>query len=473
MAVAFNSLQYALFLPLAVCVFWLLRPRAARQAWLLAVSYVFYAWFDWRFLLLLLFTTGVDYAVGRALEPDRPGRTRKAILTVSLAVNLVVLGFFKYAGFFVTQGAELLGRFGLSTSAPTLQILLPYGISFYTFQSMAYTIDVYRRRVPPSRRLLDFATFVAFFPQLIAGPISRPIRLLPQIEADRPRPSSRRVGSALLLIVSGLAKKVVIADPVAKVADAAFADARPGTLLSLAGILAFSVQIYADFSGYTDIARGSARLFSVDLVHNFTQPYLSRSVSEFWRRWHISLSTWLRDYLYIPLGGNRTGRARTYRNLMITMLLGGLWHGAAWTFVMWGGLHGAYLVVERLWRRGRPERAADDTVGLAQLPQMVGTFVLVAVAWVFFRARSFAEAVTVLRGVFDPGGSPLPGGFGAQVVIWAAAVVGIDLLGRRSASPFQLALRRPLLAGAAAGAALAGIVLFSGQPTVTFIYFQF
>ena len=467
----FNSVQYALVLPVAFTVYWLLPGRRPRQLWLLLASYVFYAWFDWRFLLLLVFTTAVDYSVGRALEVDRPDRRRKLLLAVSLTVNLVVLGFFKYAGFFVDQGAALMQRFGIATSAPTLRILLPYGISFYTFQSMAYAIDVYRRKMAPCRDLLDFATFVAFFPQLIAGPISRAWKLLPQIEADRPFPNRRRLGSALLLILSGLVKKVAIADPVSKVADAAFADARPGSSLALAGIVAFSIQIYADFSGYTDIARGTARLFNVDLVHNFTQPYLSRSLTEFWRRWHISLSTWLRDYLYVPLGGNRGGTARTYRNLMLTMLLGGLWHGAAWTFVIWGGLHGLYLVGERLLR---VDHAGDDVPpALRDLPRILFTFALVAVAWVFFRAQGAEQAFRVLRGIADPGGTTVGGGQLLLVLVWAAAVVAIDIAGRKMPSPYRVARRRPYQAGVLVGLGVLAVVLFSGQPSVQFIYFQF
>ncbi len=469
---AFNSLQYAAFLPVAVLVHWLLRSRRQRQLWLLATSYVFYAWFDWRFLTLLVFTTCVDYVVGRTLESDRSDRVRKQLLAVSLSVNLAVLGFFKYAGFFVDQGIDLMRRFGLETASPSLKILLPYGISFYTFQSMGYAIDVYRRKIEPSRSAIDFATFVAFFPQLIAGPISRASALLPQVEADRSRPSGRRVGSALLLILTGLVKKVVIADPISQVADTAFADARPGTLLAIAGMVAFAIQIYADFSGYTDIARGSARLFNIDLMHNFSQPYLSRSITEFWRRWHISLSNWLRDYLYVPLGGNRGTAASTYRNLMLTMVLGGLWHGAAWTFVVWGGLHGAYLVLERLTGRGQRSTDGPNVTG-AQFPRVLVTFVLAGIAWVFFRAQSFEQATKVLFGVFDLGGTAISPGQQLMVVGWAVAVLVADLVSRRVTRPFDVALHRPVLTGVLVGLAVVALVLFSGRPPVQFIYFQF
>jgi len=469
---AFNSLQYAAFLPVAVLVHWLLRSRKQRQLWLLAASYVFYAWFDWRFQLLLIFTTCVDYAVGRELDSDRSDRARRRLLAVSLLVNLAVLGFFKYAGFFVDQGMDLMRRFGFESASPSLRILLPYGISFYTFQSMGYAIDVYRRKIEPSRSPIDFATFVAFFPQLIAGPISRASALLPQVEADRVRPSGRRVGSALLLILTGLVKKVAIADPISQVADTAFADPRPGTFLAIAGMVAFAVQIYADFSGYTDIARGSARLFNIDLTHNFSQPYLSRSITEFWRRWHISLSNWLRDYLYVPLGGNRGTAANTYRNLMLTMLLGGLWHGAAWTFIVWGGLHGVYLVFERL--TGLGQRApVESNVNRTQAPRILMTFVLVCIAWVFFRAQSFDQAIRVVLGVFDPGGTSISPGLQMMVVVWSIAVVVIDLVSRRLVKPYDAALRRPLVSGVLIGLGVVVVVLFSGRPPVQFIYFQF
>ena len=485
----FNSLQYALFLPVVVIGFWLLPGRAAirrwtkrpsprwvpdaRQLWLLAASYVFYAAFDWRFAFLLLFTTVVDYAVGLRLDAmaDASRRARRLVLMVSLVVNLGVLGFFKYFDFFVEQGVELLTQVGLEPATPALRILLPYGISFYTFQSMGYAIDVYRREIRACRDPIDFATFVAFFPQLVAGPISRAKNLLPQIQADRARPGADQVMSGLLLILLGLFKKVVIADSLAPTVNQAFGSPDPGPALAAVGVLAFAIQIYGDFAGYTDMARGTARLLGVELVHNFDQPYLSRNVTEFWRRWHISLSTWLRDYLYIPLGGNRGGAAMVYRNLMLTMLLGGLWHGAGWTFVIWGGLHGVYLCVDRA--RGVRRDLPGGIPPLRQVPAILVTFALVCFAWIFFRAPSFSEAVTLIGGFVRVGGEGIEWSAAVLVALMTVIALGIDLAQRRLTHPLALVTERPLRSGALVGGAIVAVVIFSGGAPVPFIYFQF
>ncbi len=485
----FNSLQYALFLPVVVIGFWLLPGRGSirswshrsadrwvpdvRQLWLLAASYLFYAAFDWRFAFLLLFTTVVDYVVGLRLDAmaDRSRRARRSMLMVSLGANLGVLAFFKYFDFFVDQGVELLTQIGLEPSTPALRILLPYGISFYTFQSMGYTIDVYRREIRACRDPIDFATFVAFFPQLVAGPISRARNLLPQIQADRTRPTVDQAMSGLVLILLGLFKKVVIADSLAPTVNAAFGSSDPGPALAATGVLAFAIQIYGDFAGYTDMARGTARLLNVELVHNFHQPYLSRNVTEFWRRWHISLSTWLRDYLYIPLGGNRGSTARVYRNLMLTMLLGGLWHGAGWTFVIWGGLHGLYLCVDRA--RGVRRDLPGGIPALRQVPAILVTFALVAFAWIFFRARSFSEALTVIGGFVRFDGEGVEWSSVVLVVAMTAIALGIDLAQRSLVHPLRLLTERPLRSGALVGAAIVLIVIFSGGAPVPFIYFQF
>jgi D-alanyl-lipoteichoic acid acyltransferase DltB (MBOAT superfamily) len=487
--VTFNSLQYALFLPVVVIGYWLLPSRGSirswtkrpaprwapdvRQLWLLAASYVFYAAFDWRFAFLLLFTTVVDYSVGLRLEhlPDDRRRARRWTLLVSLGVNLGVLGFFKYFDFFVDQGVELLTKAGLEPATPALRILLPYGISFYTFQSMGYAIDVYRREIGACRDPLDFATFVAFFPQLVAGPISRAKNLLPQIQADRQRPSGDQVLSGLLLILLGLFKKVVIADSLAPAVNATFGSTDPGPALAATGVLAFAIQIYGDFSGYTDMARGTARLLRVELVHNFDQPYLSRNITEFWRRWHISLSTWLRDYLYIPLGGNRGSAAMVYRNLMLTMLLGGLWHGAGWTFVIWGGLHGLYLCIDRA--RGVRRDLPDGIPALREVPAILVTFALVCFAWIFFRAFSLAEAVNVIGGFVRVDGAPVAWSSVVLVLTMTVAALAIDLVQRKVVHPLRTVAHRPIRSGALVGAALVLIVVFSGGAPVPFIYFQF
>jgi alginate O-acetyltransferase complex protein AlgI len=477
----FNSLQYALFLPVVVIGYWLL-PRRVRQLWLLGASYVFYAFFDVRWALLLLFTTIVDYNVGKGLEDlgDRAEhdagttarRRRKLLLLVSVSVNLGVLGIFKYFDFFVAQVADGLSKIGLDATAPALRVLLPFGISFYTFQSIGYTVDVYRRQIRACRSPIDFATFVAYFPQLVAGPISRAKNLLPQIEADRMRPTSRQLLSGLLLFLLGLFKKVVIADPLAAIVAKTFGgQPDQGTLAVVVGVLAFALQIYADFSGYTDMARGTSRLLNVELVHNFDQPYLSRNITEFWRRWHISLSTWLRDYVYIPLGGNRGSRARTYRNLMVTMLLGGLWHGAGWNFVIWGGLHGLYLCLDRI--RDAPRALPDRVPHLREVPAILVTFALVCFAWIFFRAHTFAQAMDVLRSLVRVGGTSPSGADVAIVTAALGAALAIDLAQRAVRHPLRLVLERPYAIGTLAGAALVGVILFSGGAATPFIYFQF
>jgi D-alanyl-lipoteichoic acid acyltransferase DltB (MBOAT superfamily) len=398
---------------------------------------------------------------------------RRLLLIVSIAVNLGILGLFKYAGFFVDSFAGLVEGLGLSANRPVLDVVLPVGISFYTFQTLGYTIDVYKRRLEAEPNLLVFAVYVAFFPQLVAGPIERATNLLPQLRGERRLPGGESVREGALLILIGLFKKVVIADGLAPVVNEAFAnaDVASGAAL-LAGVYAFSLQIYGDFAGYSAIARGTAKLLGVDLVVNFQQPYLSTNITDFWRTWHISLSTWLRDYLYIPLGGNRKGAARTYRNLMLTMLLGGLWHGAAWTFVVWGGLHGVYLAAHRRWRDRRSREATSRFTVDHALPA-IGTFHLVALSWIFFRAETFGQAAAVLRGILTwrPGTVDFDA-FWVLVVLASISLL-LDIGQRNGASHTALLRLAPAVRGAVYGALLVGIVLFSGQEPVPFIYFQF
>jgi D-alanyl-lipoteichoic acid acyltransferase DltB (MBOAT superfamily) len=462
----FNSLAFALFLPTVVGLYWAL-PGRPRVPLLLVASYVFYGWWDVRFLGLIILSTVVDWYVARRIGAMLDGPRRRRWLWVSLAGNLGMLAFFKYWNFFTESAASLLTEIGVEPNLPLLRIILPVGISFYTFQTLSYVIDVYRRDLEPERSLIRFALFVSFFPQLVAGPIERAKHLLPQL---RNLPTSVRAidwGGSALLILRGLFRKVVIADGVAPLVNEVFASpGRYGSLAVAAGVVAFSLQIYGDFAGYTDIARGTARLFGVDLMENFKAPYLSRGFSEFWRRWHISLSTWLRDYLYIPLGGNRGSKWQSYRNLMITMLLGGLWHGAAWGFVVWGGLHGAYLAIERWFARDR--RGATRK---ATLPVVV-VFAIVTLTWIPFRAPNLAHAVDVLQALFGP----LQG---AQLVA-APLTVGLmglltlfidraDLAGR--VNPVDKA--PSLVRGVAYGGALVSAVLFASVKAVPFIYFQF
>ena len=473
----FNSLQYLVFFPLVFAVYWQLKRRGQNVLLLLA-SWLFYAMWDWRFLGLMLLTTGVDFGVGRYLAMTEDEKKRKLAFGLSLGLNLTVLGFFKYFNFFVGSAADLLQTFGLDASEPTLRVLLPVGISFYTFHGISYTFDVFRRDIEPADDLLDFAVFVAFFPQLVAGPIGRAHLQLPQFEHERPPLRWEQARSGLCLILLGLFKKVAIADALAPFVDRTFTEPGRASWISLlGGAYAFALQIYGDFAGYSDVARGSSRLLGIELPLNFEQPYLSRNITVFWRTWHISLSNWLRDYLYIPLGGNRGSRAKTYRNLMLTMVLGGLWHGAAWTFVAWGTLNGLYLCAHR-WFTERPGGAGDAHNGIGRftwrdvLPA-IGTFQLVVFAWIFFRSASFAEAFDVITGILT-----LQGGvteWGSLFLVGALGIVtiAIDIAQRNTDTHTPMLDLPPALQGALYGAFVVAIVLFSGGATVPFIYFQF
>ncbi|MDX6273702.1 MAG: alginate O-acetyltransferase complex protein AlgI [Frankiales bacterium] len=474
----FNSLQYAVFLPVVLLLYYALRHRSRQNAMLLVASYVFYGVFDYRFLALMWFTTLVDFAVGRALERhDADDARRRQIFAISIVSNLGVLGFFKYAGFFVHSASSLAHRLGVPLDVPTLRILLPIGISFYTFHGISYTFDVYRRHISASHDLLTFAVFVAYFPQLVAGPIGRADKQLPQFTHDRVAPGREEVGSGLYLILLGLVKKVVVADTVAAPVNAVFANPGSASWLSLTmGALGFAAQIYGDFSGYSDIARGSSRLFGIELLVNFRQPYLSRSITEFWRTWHISLSSWLRDYLYVPLGGNRGSRRRTYRNLWLTMVIGGLWHGAAATFVVWGALHGTLLGLHRRWRENKPAERSLASLGWRDLPAVVLTFGVVALCWIPFRATSVRQTGEYLQGLlsFQRGTSVYFDRAGWVLVLGGIALLAaVDLCQRRTGRETPaLAVPAPLH-GILTTAAVASILVFSGGAAAPFIYFQF
>ncbi len=391
----FTELRFLLFFALVFSLHWTLRSHRARKVWLLVASYLFYAAWDWRFLSLICLSTVVDYLVCLGLRTARGPTRRRLLLGLSLGVNLGFLGVFKYYDFFLGSLEELLGWLGLGWHGPTYAIVLPVGISFYTFQTLSYSIDVYRRRLEATDDLLDLGLFVSFFPQLVAGPIVRARDFLPQLRAPQ-QWSSVAARSCLLLFLIGFVKKACISDNIAPFVDRVFANPESFDAPSVwIGVLFYAVQIYCDFSGYSDMAIATAGLLGYRLAGNFAFPYLAGSIRSFWQRWHISLSGWLRDYLYIPLGGNRGGAWRTYRNLMLTMLLGGLWHGAAWTFVVWGGLHGGALALHRLWRS-----RLRDWPGSASLKRVLGvplTFYGVCVGWIFFRAHSFTDAWVLCR----------------------------------------------------------------------------
>jgi len=392
----FATAEFGVFFAVVLAVYFLLDHR--RQNWfLLLASYVFYGWWDWRFLGLLLLSSLVDYAcalgVDRARRPSRPENRRRIILAASIATNLVILGFFKYFDFFAESLADLSASLGIGLHIPTLGIILPVGISFYTFQTMSYTIDVYRGQLQATTNLPDLMLYVSFFPQLVAGPIERGAHLLPQILNPR-TPTLAGFYSGARLAFAGLFKKLVIADNMAVLVNSVYGAAHPVGGAVWLGTYAFALQIYCDFSGYSDIARGIARMLGFDICVNFRLPYLAANPVDFWRRWHVSLSSWLRDYLYIPLGGNRGGRGRTLCNLMIVMLLGGLWHGAAWHFVAWGAFHGLLLVAYRL-RKGavRPVPEGEEAgSGWRFWLSVLCFFHLTCFGWLLFRASNLAHA---------------------------------------------------------------------------------
>lgn len=469
----FNSLQYAAFLPIVLLIYWQL-PRRPQNVVLLVASYVFYGAFDWRFLGLLCLSTVTDYTVGRLLEVTEDPRRRKQIFAVSLCVNLGILGFFKYFNFFTSDGARFLGHLGLHLAPPVLRILLPVGISFYTFHGMSYTFDVFRRDIEPTHSLLDFAVFVAFFPQLVAGPIGRAHLQLPQFGRDRTPPDWTQVRRAVFLILLGLFKKIAIADMLAPYVDNAFRHPAGTSFIGLiVGVWAFAFQIYGDFAGYSDIARGSAFLLGIELPENFNQVYFSRSITEFWRRWHISLSNWLRDYLYIPLGGNQHGEVQTYRNLMLTMLIGGLWHGAALTFIVWGGLHGLYLVVERRFTRVRGEDWRRPWSLRSDLLRTVVTFQLAALAWVFFRAASIHDAFAYLGDILRFRGGTTDHNAVVMVVLAAVVIGFLDWVQLRVRDHAAVVSWPPVARGFMYGLLIVPIVVFSGGTPIPFIYFRF
>ncbi|MBL7009433.1 MAG: MBOAT family protein [Planctomycetes bacterium] len=458
------------FLPFFLLVFglhWSLRRDRARKAWLLLASYAFYAAWDWRFLSLILISTAVDSLAGLRIHACREaGRPGRGWLLASLVANLGLLGFFKYFGFFVASGVEFLGWLGIPATAPALSIVLPVGISFFTFQTMSYSLDIYRGRLEPTRSALDLALFVAFFPQLVAGPIVRAADFLPQLRAPR-RWAGVEVQAALMLFLSGYIKKACISDNLAPAVDAYFdAPAAFDALSAWLATLGYAVQIYCDFSGYSDMAIACAALLGYKLALNFDFPYFAVSIQDFWRRWHISLSTWLRDYLYISLGGNRGSRLYQYRNLMLTMLLGGLWHGAAWTFVVWGGLHGLALVLHREWAR-----RVGALPGMAIVGPLL-TFWFVCVCWIFFRAASFGDAWTTLRAFVlfqSPGEASLDG------LSWVVfpALLGAHAISRTTHAA-QLGRRMPApLFALWAGAVFALALAFTPVAYKPFIYFQF
>ena len=477
----FNSLDFALFLPIVFILYWFVTNKnlKAQNILIVAASYVFYGWWDYRFLSLILFSTLVDFAIGRALSTQEDPSKRKALLWTSILVNLGFLGFFKYYNFFLDNFVSAFSFFGQEINANSLNIILPVGISFYTFQTLSYSIDVYKRKLEPTKDIFAFAAFVSFFPQLVAGPIERATNLLPQFYKKRNFDYSKAV-DGLRQILWGLFKKVVIADNCAQYANIIFNNSEDysGSTLVM-GALFFTFQIYGDFSGYSDIAIGTSRLFGFNLKQNFAFPYFSRDIAEFWRKWHISLSTWFRDYLYIPLGGSRGSLSKKVRNVFIIFLVSGFWHGANWTFIIWGALNALYFLPILLTNNNRNH--LDVVAKGSYLPspkealQMLLTFGLTVFAWIFFRAMNLEHALSYIGSMFSSTLFSMPKVLPAKVLVLLVFFMIIEWLGREGQygiSNLGLKWKRPFR-WAFYALIICMIGLFMQTKETPFIYFQF
>jgi len=479
----FNSIDFAVFLPVVFLLYWLLKGSLRLQnAFLILSGFVFYGWWDWRFLGLLIFTSGTDYVVALGMERSGDDRRRKGLLAISLIANLGLLGFFKYYDFFILSFQEAFTFLGLPFGLRTLGLVLPVGISFYTFQSLSYTIDVYRKQLKAMEDPVTFFAFVSFFPQMLAGPIERARHMIPQFTAPRVFDTAL-ARDGLRQMLWGLFKKIVVADNCSQIVNQLYADpsAHSGSTMALATVL-FAFQIYGDFSGYSDIAIGVARLFGFELMRNFAFPYFSRDMAEFWRRWHISLSTWFRDYLYIPLGGNRGSKAFVVRNTMIIFVVSGFWHGANWTFVAWGALNALFFLplVLRNTHRSMTGTVAEGRMlpSLREVGMMAVTFALTCFAWIFFRARSMGEAFAVIERILSGSLFSMPELVAPRILAYSALGVGVTVvlewinrerqhglqMDGRGGRPLRYALYYGLIAIIIVCAPLGG-----GE----FIYFQF
>ncbi len=437
----FNSFDFAIFLPIVFILYWFVFKKSIKfqNALVVVASYVFYGWWDWRFLSLIILSTLVDFLVGRSLGQENLETKRKVFLWISIIVNLGFLGFFKYFNFFRESFQDAFSLMGMEIGGRALSIVLPVGISFYTFQTLSYTIDVYKRKLEPTRDFVAFAAFVSFFPQLVAGPIERATHLLPQFYKQRQFNYALAVNGCRQ-ILWGFFKKLVIADNCAEFANQIFNNSETygGSTLFL-GALFFTFQIYGDFSGYSDIAIGTSRLFGFDLMKNFAFPYFSRDIAEFWRRWHISLSTWFRDYVYIPLGGSRGSRWKQIRNVFIIFLVSGFWHGANWTFILWGVLNALYFLPLLLLKLNRSnlEVVAQNSFlpSIKELGQLGVTFVITVLAWIAFRAETVAHAGQIYLGIFNSSLFTMPSEvLSSKMLICIALVlffVMVEWIGRR------------------------------------------
>ncbi len=475
----FNSLDFAIFLPIVFLLYWFVfnKNLKAQNALIVVASYVFYGWWDWRFLFLILFSTAVDYTVCILLEKENSLIKRKLLLWISILVNLGFLGFFKYYNFFLDNFIASFSLFGMEIKSTSLNIILPVGISFYTFQTLSYSIDVYRKKMHATKDFVAFSAFVSFFPQLVAGPIERATQLLPQFKKERKFNYNEAViGSKQILW--GLFKKMVIADNCAYYANMIFDNSAnlSGSTLLL-GAIFFTFQIYGDFSGYSDIAIGTARLFGFRLMRNFAYPYFSRDIAEFWRRWHISLSTWFRDYLYIPIGGSRGSKFQQIRNIFIVFIVSGFWHGANWTFVFWGFLNALYFIPLMLSNRNRQylDIVAEHTYlpSIKEFLKILVTFSLTVFAWIFFRAENMTHAFKYIKGIADGYLFKIPSIRPTDLFVLILMFMVLEWLGRKHEFPLQnIFIKNRVFRWSFYILLILIIIIFSGRQQ-EFIYFQF
>jgi len=474
----FNSIEFAIFLPIVFLLYWFVFQKNLKLQNLLIVvsSFVFYGWWDWRFLFLMVASASVDYVVGILLATENDAKKRKLLLSMSIVVNLGILAFFKYFNFFVDNFVAAFSLFGAKLNPITLKIVLPVGISFYTFQALSYTIDVYRKKLEPTKSFINYFAFISFFPQLVAGPIERATNLLPQFYTKRTFDYANAV-NGMRQILWGLVKKIVIADNAAKVVADVFSNYENlnGSMLVI-GAVFFAFQIYGDFSGYSDIAIGTSRLFGFSLMKNFAFPYFSRDIAEFWRRWHISLSTWFRDYLYIPLGGSKGGTWMKVRNTFAIFIVSGFWHGANWTFMIWGALNAIYFLPLLLAKKNRTnlEIVAKGKYlpNLKEIFQIGLTFFLTIIAWVFFRAANVTEAVHFLQQMFSLSLFSMPNYLPSKTMIYILLFVIAEWLGRDKEYALEQ-LKMPRFARWGLYYLLIFAILWFGGEQQEFIYFQF
>lgn len=476
----FNSIDFAIFLPIVFVLYWFVfnKQLKAQNALVVVASCVFYGWWDYRFLALILFSTLVDYAIGIQLQKTNAEKQRKVLLWTSISVNIGLLGFFKYYNFFVDNFVQAFSFFGQDIQPNTLNIILPVGISFYTFQTLSYTIDIYRKKLKPTKDLIAFAAFVSFFPQLVAGPIERASNLLPQFYKKRQFHYARAV-DGLRQILWGMFKKVVIADNCAQFANVIFDNYTEYSASTLwVGAIFFAFQIYGDFSGYSDIAIGTSRLFGFDLKQNFATPYFSRDIAEFWRRWHISLSTWFRDYVYIPLGGSRGTKWYQIRNVFIIFVISGFWHGANWTFIIWGLLNALYFLPLLLFKKNREHTnvVAQHKMfpSLKEIGMMLVTFILTVIAWIFFRAENVTIALDYVRRLVSTSLFSIPELRPSYLAVLLILFLSIEWFGRRQLYAIEtLWLKYPKILRWFIYYIIVMVIFFYSGKEQEFIYFQF